>query len=167
MPARVVLVQRGMMNNPIDIEALTEKIIGCGIEVHRVMGPGLLESVYRDCMLLELRARDLTVECGLQVPLDYKGARLNNRLKLDLLVEDTVIVELKAVERSQPIHLAQIITYLKLTGCPAGLLMNFHSATLVAGLNRLTHPDLYVKKPNVTDNPTENEPGSTVGRMPS
>lgn len=154
-----MLVQRGMMNNTIDIEALTEKIIGCGIEVHRVMGPGLLESVYRDCLMIELRARDLSVECGLQVPLDYKGARLNSRLKLDLLVEDTVIVELKAVERSQPIHLAQIITYLKLTGCPAGLLMNFHSTTLVAGLNRLTHPDLYSKKPKVTDDPTENEPG--------
>ena len=162
-----MLVQCGMMKNPIDIEVLTEKIIGCGIEVHRVMGPGLLESVYRDCMLIELRARHLSVECGLQVPLDYKGARLKNRLKLDLLVDDTVVVELKAVERTQPIHLAQIITYLKLTGCPAGLLMNFHSTTLVAGLNRLTHPDLYVKEPDSADDPPESEPGPATGRTPA
>lgn len=144
-----------MINESTDIEALTEKIIGCGVEVHRVMGPGLLESVYRDCMLLELKARQMAVESDCQVPLSYKGARLHTRLKLDLLVEDTVVVELKAVEHTQPIHLAQIITYLKLTGHPAGLLMNFNATTLVAGLHRLTHPDRYVKKAAVTAEPME------------
>lgn len=159
-----MLVQGDMMNNPLSIEALTEKIIGCGVEVHRVMGPGLLESVYRDCMLIELRARHLNVESDQQVPLEYKGARLTNTLRLDLLVEDTVVVELKAVEHTLPIHLAQVITYLKLTGHPAGLLMNFNSTTLVAGLRRLTHPDLYTKKPSLTGVLPEHEPGRDPDR---
>jgi GxxExxY protein len=80
------------------------------------------------------------------VPLDYKGERIESRLKIDLLDENKVIVEVKAVERLHPIHQAQVVTYLKLTGCPAGLLMNFNSIVLKSGLKRLDHPDLYVKK---------------------
>ncbi len=129
-----------------DVEPLTERIIGCAIEVHRNLGPGLLESVYRECMVIELKGSHLSVESERHVPVLYKGRRISSGLKLDLLVEGCVVVELKAVDAIHPIHLAQVITYLKLTGCPAGLLMNFNSITLRAGLRRLHHPDKYVKK---------------------
>jgi GxxExxY protein len=135
-----------MTNRLEEVEALTEKIIGCAIEVHRTLGPGLLESVYRECMIIEIQARQLRIESERQVPLEYKGQRIRGTLKMDLLVEDCVVVELKAVDRLHPVHLAQVITYLKLTGLPAGLLMNFHSTALRAGLRRLHHPDRYVKK---------------------
>lgn len=127
------------------VEALTEKIIGCAIEVHSTLGPGLLEWVYRECLTIELRAHHLHVETERPVPLDYKGERIRSKLILDLLVEDSVVVELKAVESLHPVHQAQVITYLKLTGYQAGLLMNFNATTLRAGLRRLTHPDRYIR----------------------
>ena len=129
-----------------EIEELTEKIIGCAIEVHRILGPGLLESVYRECMMIEMSLKCLRFNSEQHVALDYKGQRVSGGLKLDLLVDGCVVVELKAVERLHSIHLAQVISYLKLTGYPAGLLMNFNSPTLRAGLKRLDHPDRYVKK---------------------
>ena len=135
-----------MANTPAEVEGLTEKIIGCAIEVHRILGPGLLESVYRECLIIELRREQLRVESELHVSLDYKGHRIGGGLKLDLLVEGCIVVELKAVERLHPVNLAQVISYLKISGCPAGLLMNFNSTTLRAGLRRLDHPDRYVKK---------------------
>ena len=135
-----------MTVSPEEIEDLTEKIIGCAIEVHRILGPGLLESVYRECMIIEMKREHLRVDSERQIPFDYKGQRISGGLKLDLLVNGCVVVELKAVERLHPIHLAQVITYLKISGCPAGLLMNFNSTTLRAGLRRLYHPDRYVMK---------------------
>jgi GxxExxY protein len=129
-----------------DLDSLTEKIIGCGIEVHRVLGPGLLESIYRDSLAIEIGRATLRVERDRRVALTYKGERIGGDLKLDLMVEGRLIVEVKAVERIHPVHLAQVITYLKLTGCPVGLLMNFNTTSLRAGLKRLVHPDLYVKK---------------------
>ena len=97
-------------------------------------------------MIIEMRGEHLSVESERHVPLEYKGQRIKGRLKLDLLVEGCVVVELKAVDCLHPVHLAQVITYLKLTGYPAGLLMNFNSTTLRAGLKRLDHPDRYAKK---------------------
>ena len=97
-------------------------------------------------MIIEMRGEHLCVESERHVPLEYKGQRIKGQLKLDLLIEGCVVVELKAVEHLHPVHLAQVITYLKLTGCPAGLLMNFNSTALRAGLKRLDHPDRYVKK---------------------
>ena len=135
-----------MANTEIPLDELTHKIIGAGVEVHSTLGPGLLESVYQECLAVELRRRELRVERERHVPLDYKGERIDSRLKLDMLVEGRVIVEVKAVEALHPIHQAQVVTYLKLTGLPAGLLMNFNSIVLKSGLKRLDHPDLYVKK---------------------
>jgi GxxExxY protein len=129
-----------------EVDGLTDKIISCAIEVHRVLGPGLLESVYRECMLVELTSHQLCAESERRVMLEYKGQRIKGTLQLDLLVEECVVVELKAVERIHPIHLAQVITYLKLTGYPAGLVMNFNEASLRAGLRRVNHPDRHVKK---------------------
>ena len=128
-----------------DIDELTGRVIGCAIEVHRELGPGLLESVYRECLLIEIRARGISVEQDRRVALEYKGQRLRADLMIDLLVEGRLVLELKAVEHIIPVHLAQVITYLKLTGCPAGLLMNFHTTSLRSGLRRLVHPDLYVR----------------------
>jgi GxxExxY protein len=128
------------------IESLTQRIIGCAITVHRTLGPGLLESVYRDCLIIELRAENLRVEHERRVRLEYKGQRVTGKLKLDLLVENSVIIEVKAVERIHPVHQAQVITYLRLTGYSAGLLMSFNTTSLRAGLKRLDHPDRYVRK---------------------
>jgi GxxExxY protein len=135
-----------MTNAEIPLDELTHTIIAAGVEVHSKLGPGLLESVYQECLAVELRRRELHVERERHVPLDYKGERIETRLKLDMLVEGRVIIEVKAVDALHPIHQAQVVTYLKLTGLPAGLIMNFNSIVLKSGLKRLDHPDLYVKK---------------------
>ena len=132
------------------IERIVRIIIGCAIEVHRNLGPGLLESVYRECLIIERRAARLRVECERRVELTYKGHKIKSTLKVDLLVEGCVVVELKAIEQIHPIHLAQVITYLKLTGCPVGLLLNFNATSLRAGLRRLDHPKRYNKRTPLT-----------------
>src|SRR6188474_2847660 len=99
---------------PLDLEETTKKIIACAIEVHRTLGPGLLESVYRECMVIELTLEHLRVVSEHRVPFVYKGHHIGSPLKLDLLVHDCIVVEVKAVERLHPIHVAQGITYLRL-----------------------------------------------------
>jgi GxxExxY protein len=140
-----VLLPAVMQADRTQIDALTERTIGCAVSVHRAFGPGLLESIYHNCMLVELKAEGLKVRTDRHIPLEYRGQRVGS-LKFDILVEECLIVEVKAVEQLHAIHSAQVITYLKLTGCPAGLLMNFNATTLRAGLRRLDHPDLYLKK---------------------
>ncbi len=132
--------------SPDHVDSLREKVIGCAIAVHRALGPGLLESIYRHCLVIELQAERLHVERERRVGLEYRGQRVPGDLRLDLLIEDCLVVEVKAIERSHPVHLAQVITYLKLTGYPAGLLMNFNVTSLKDGLRRLDHPDVYVKR---------------------
>ena len=134
------------MTDAGEIDDLTERIIGCAIEVHRELGPGLLESIYHQCLAIELRTAGFKVEANRKVPLTYKGQKVNERLRLDILVDDRVVIEIKATDRHNPIYSAQVITYLKLTGCPAGLLLNFNMPTLRAGLKRLYHPDLYPRR---------------------
>src|SRR5687768_1316923 len=116
---------------------ITAEITGAAIEVHRVLGPGLLESTYLPCLEYELGARQLRFVTGQTVPIVYKGIALNTAYRIDLLVEDLVIVELKSVERVLPVHQAQALTYLRLTGCPLGLLINFNVPKLVDGVKRL------------------------------
>ncbi|RPI52481.1 MAG: GxxExxY protein [Acidobacteria bacterium] len=130
-----------------EINQLTDLIIGCGIEVHKALGAGLLESVYRECFVIELAAAQLNVACERRVKLNYKGKPIKSQLQNDLVVESFIIVELKAVESIHPIHLSQVITYLKLTGCPAGLIMNFNVSALKSGIRRVDHPDRYTRKP--------------------
>jgi GxxExxY protein len=132
----------GMVMNTVD--DLSERVIGCAIAVHRHLGPGLLESIYRECLLIELTTTGLRVQAERPVSLAYRGQRLSGHLVLDLLVEDNLVIEIKAVERIVPVHLAQLITYLKLTGHGVGLLMNFNATTLRSGLRRCEHPDRYV-----------------------
>jgi len=114
----------------------TEKIIGAAIEVHRVLGPGLLESVYQPCMAHEFSLRNMLF--GQQIPLavEYKGVRLDCGYRIDFVVENKVILELKAVEMILPVHEAQLLTYLKLTGCRVGLLINFNVPVLRQGIVR-------------------------------
>lgn len=111
-------------------DPLTERIIGCAIEVHRVLGPGLLESAYVEALSVELAEARLRFGRQVPVPLTYKGRYLGE-YRLDLLVEDAVVVEVKAVERFDPVHEAQVLTYLRLTGKRVGLLINFNRRLLV------------------------------------
>lgn len=120
-------------------EKLTREIIGAAIEVHRELGPGLLESSYEVCLSRELELRGISFEFEKPLPLEYKGVRLDCGYRLDLLVADVVIVEVKSVEALAPIHEAQLLTYLKLTGVKVGLLINFNVVVLKAGLRRLVH----------------------------
>ncbi|MDD4214241.1 MAG: GxxExxY protein [Bacteroidales bacterium] len=108
------------------INDLAYKIVGCAIEVHKFIGPGLLESVYQKCMIDELESAGLDVQSQIWAPVLYKEKNLGGILKLDLLVNDLVIVELKAVEVMIPLYKAQLLSYLKLTGKPKGLLINFN-----------------------------------------
>jgi GxxExxY protein len=101
-----------MQSSQLALDDLTELIIGCAMTVHSTLGPGLLESVYRDCLVIELTMRGIRVEVEVRVPIIYRGRRVRNDLKVDLRVDGRVVVEAKAAERLQPVHLAQVITYL-------------------------------------------------------
>jgi GxxExxY protein len=114
-------------------EDLTEKIIGATIEVHRALGPGLLESAYEECLCRELSLRGITFQRQVPLPVEYKGVKLDCGYRLDLVIEDAVVLELKCVEHVLPVHEAQLLTYLKLTGKRIGLIINFNVATLVRG----------------------------------
>jgi GxxExxY protein len=112
------------------VNDISYRIIGCGIEVHKHLGPGLLESVYHSCMMDELVRNDFVLRSHVAVPIFYKGKQLAEPLRLDLLVEDLIIVELKAVETMHPVYSAQLLSYLKLAGKPKGLLINFHTENI-------------------------------------
>ncbi len=118
------------------INILTERIIGCAIEVHKVLGPGLLESAYEEALCIELNDSGLAYHRQLPVPALYKGQVVGN-YRVDLLVEDAVIVELKSVERLDSVFEAQVLTYLRVTGKKVGLLINFNSRLLTQGVKRL------------------------------
>ena len=120
-----------------EINALTSEIIRASIEVHRCLGPGLLESAYLACLVYELQRAGLQLETEKRLPVVYKEVRLDCGFRVDLVVERTVVVEVKSLAQLAPIHRAQLLTYLKLTGCPAGLLINFNVPVLKAGITRL------------------------------
>jgi GxxExxY protein len=115
---------------------LTEKIIGAAIEVHKAIGPGLLESVYEQCLCRELDLRGLRFQRQATVPLQYKGIKLASACRLDLFIEDKVVVEIKSIDELDAVHSAQLLTYLRLTGAPVGLLINFNVAKLKDGIRR-------------------------------
>jgi GxxExxY protein len=114
----------------------TAAIIGAAIEVHRQLGPGLLESAYEQCLCHELHLRGLPFKYQVDLPVSYKGLQLDCGYKIDVMVNDEVIVELKSVERILPVHEAQLLTYLKLSGKKVGLLINFNSSLLTQGIIR-------------------------------
>ena len=121
----------------MDKDFLTDKVIGCAIEVHRELGPGLLESSYEQCLLYELAQAGIKVKAQVALPVVYKEVDINAGYRIDILIPGQLIIELKAVEKLQPIHTAQMITYLKLSGIKKGLLINFNETRLVDGLKRI------------------------------
>ena len=123
----------------MDINDLTGNVISAAIEVHKHLGPGLLESVYEECLCRELDLRKIPYERQKDLPVEYKGVKLNFAYRLDMVVESRVILELKACEIVQPIHEAQLLTYLKLTGIKVGLLINFNVPVLKEGIKRIVN----------------------------
>lgn len=123
-----------------NINVLTREIIGAHIEVHRELGPRLLESIYATCVHRELRARNLNFERERSIPILYKGDTLQSYYRIDLIIEGLIVVELKAVDHVLPVHEAQVLTYLRLTDCPLGLLINFNVAKLTDGVKRFVNP---------------------------
>jgi GxxExxY protein len=121
------------------LNALSKKVIGASIEVHRQLGPGLLEAVYVECMVAELAEQGISTSREVAVPLFYKGRELSKPLRLDLLVENSLIVEAKSVETLLPVHSAQLLTYLKITGLKLGLLLNFNVEVMRQGIKRVAN----------------------------
>ncbi|NLW82955.1 MAG: GxxExxY protein [Phycisphaerae bacterium] len=117
-----------------EFSQLSNRIIGCAIEVHRALGPGLLESAYQQCLCHELRLNEIRFEIEKPLPVEYKGCRLDCGYRIDILVEDEVIVELKSVDQLGPVHEAQILSYMKLMNKKTGLLINFNVKLLRDGL---------------------------------
>ncbi len=121
------------------LDKISDGIIGAAIEVHRALGPGLLESAYEACLAFELIDRGMRVEQQKSLPVTYRGIQLDAGYRLDLLVEDAIIVEIKAVDQLAPIHQAQLLSYLKLSGCHVGLLINFNVKVLKQGIKRVVN----------------------------
>lgn len=124
---------------PERVNELSRIVVDAALQVHRELGPGLLESVYEACLCEELLSRDLRVERQAKLPIHYRGKELDADLRIDLLVEDVLILELKSVETIQPIHQAQLLTYLKLTRRRLGLLINFNVSLIKEGIHRLVN----------------------------
>jgi GxxExxY protein len=121
---------------PTDLESLSYKIIGLAIEVHRQLGPGLLESAYQQCLYYEIKKAGLKVEKEITLPIIYKEIKIDQGYRIDLLIEDKLVVELKTVESYTSVHFAQILTYLKLGNYPLGLLINYNSKILRNNIKR-------------------------------
>ena len=120
-------------------DSLTYKIIGCAMEVYKQLGPGLLESVYEQALIQELKLNDIPVDSQVEIKVNYKGINITDNLRLDLLVDDSVIVELKSVEELKPIHHKQLFTYLRLMNKKVGLLINFNTDNLMDGIKRIVN----------------------------
>ena len=121
---------------PEDLEAISYAVIGLAIEVHRQLGPGLLESAYQECLYFEIKNAGLVVEKEIALPIIYKNLKLEHGYRIDLLVENKLVIELKTVENFTPVHFAQILTYLKLGKYPLGLLINYNSKILRNNIKR-------------------------------
>ena len=121
------------------VNEVTDGIIGASIEVHRALGPGLLESAYEECLCYELEGRGISIQRQVPLPVEYKGIKLDCGYRMDVVVDDMVVLELKAVDRLLPVHEAQLLTYLRLRRCPVGLLINFNVPVLRQGLKRIVH----------------------------
>lgn len=121
----------------MELNQLTGTVIGCAIEVHKVLGPGLLESAYEECLCHEMGLKGLKYDRQKELPVSYKGIELSCGYRLDIVIDNLLIVELKACDRLLPIHEAQLLTYLKLTGIGAGLLINFNVPVLKDGIKRM------------------------------
>jgi GxxExxY protein len=127
-----------MRKDFLDRDLLTHKVIGCAVEVHKHLGPGLLESSYERCLLQELESVGIDAESQVSLPIVYKGLNLESGYRLDIIVSNCLIIELKAVDELAPIHTAELLTYLKLSDVKTGLLINFNTARLADGIKRVS-----------------------------
>jgi len=132
----------------MEFDALSGRVIGAAIEVHRELGPGLLESTYERCLVHELRERGIECVCQMPLPVVYKGVQIDCGYRIDLLVEQTLMIELKSVDALQRIHEAQLLTYMKLARVPLGLLINFNTTPLKNGIRRLSISRILQGLPN-------------------
>jgi GxxExxY protein len=124
----------------VELNKISSEIINSAIAVHRELGPGLLESVYQSCLIVEFTKKGLRIDSEVPVPVIYRGIKVNeDGFRLDLLVEGSVVIELKSVEKIHPIHKKQLLTYLRLANKPLGLLINFNETTLVNGITRIAN----------------------------
>jgi GxxExxY protein len=130
------------------LDELTYEIIGCAIEVHKALGPGLLESIYEKCLVKELLLKDLKVSSQIKVPINYKGMSLDADLRLDVLIEDLIVVEIKAIEKINPLHEAQVLSYMRLLEKPKGILINFCCTNIFKEGQKTFVNDLYSYLPN-------------------
>ena len=121
------------------IDELSYKVIGCAMEVHKTLGPGLFENIYEQALVHELTLNGIPVKTQVEIEINYKGTNLGNGLRLDVLVDNTLIVELKSVEELKPLHHKQLLTYLRLTGKRVGLLINFNTENLKEGIKRIVN----------------------------
>ncbi|OGP84450.1 MAG: GxxExxY protein [Deltaproteobacteria bacterium RBG_16_54_11] len=121
----------------MEFDALSNRVIGCAIEVHKNLGPGLLESTYEQCLAHELSVADIPFKLQFSLPVEYKGTKLDCGYRVDLLVDNKIIVELKSIDRILPIHEAQLLTYMKLADVSIGLLMNFNVKYMKDGIKRM------------------------------
>ncbi|MDC9511573.1 GxxExxY protein [Pseudoalteromonas sp. Angola-4] len=119
-------------------DLLTQKVIGCAIEVHKNLGPGLLESSYESCLIYELQQAGLSTKSQIKLPIKYKNTTIDAGYRLDILIPKQLIIEIKTVDKLLPIHTAQLITYLKLSGIKTGLLINFNQVKLIEGIKRIS-----------------------------
>ena len=122
-----------------DIESIATHIVDAAVKVHKAFGPGLLESAYQTCLAYELIKRRILVECEVILPIEYDGLKLDAGYRVDMLVEECIIIENKCVEKVLPIHMAQILTYLKLRGCKLGFLINWHAPLIKDGIKRVVN----------------------------
>ena len=129
---------RGPQRLAVETE-IAKRIIGAAIDVHKALGPGLLESAYRECLCYDLRSLGLKVELEKPMPIIYKEVKLDHGYRMDLLVEDRVVVETKTIEAIAPVHIAQLLTYLRLGDYGLGLIINFHGAKRLEGITRLAN----------------------------
>lgn len=121
----------------MNFDELSNKVIGCALEVHRNLGPGLLESTYEQCLAYELKRVNIAFKIQHPLPVKYKEIKINCGYRVDLLVDDKIILELKAIDKLLPIHEAQLLTYMRLAGIPTGLLINFNVRLLKNGIKRM------------------------------
>ena len=120
-----------------DIEPIATQVVDAALKVHKALGPGLLESAYQACLAYELRQRAMTVACEVILPIEYDGLKLDAGYRVDMLVEHCIIIENKAVDKLLPIHMAQILTYLKLRDCKLGFIINWHVPLIKDGIKRV------------------------------
>jgi GxxExxY protein len=125
--------------NPEDFDRLSGEVIGAAIEVHRVLGPGLLESAYEECLAWELSRKGLKVERQVPIPVRYKELRIERGYRVDLVVSDAILLEIKCVDAFEPVHTAQVLTYLKMTGLKLGMLLNFKVDVMRKGIRRVVN----------------------------